>query len=78
MKVLPLLTQLSQQETDTQHHRGNSMELLFDVYVLATTLVSVASVICNMTDTPKDDAFLAKHVYPLMEKLAFLGPKAKQ
>ena len=54
------------------------MELLFGVYVLATTLVSVASVVCNMTDTPKDDAFLAKHVYPLMEKLAFLGPKAKQ
>jgi hypothetical protein len=54
------------------------MSYLIDLYILVTSLVTIASVICNYTDTPKDDAFLAKYVYPLMEKLAFLGSKAKQ
>ena len=53
------------------------MEYLVELYVLATSLVSVASVICNYTDTPKDDAFVAK-AYKLLEQFAFLGGKAKQ
>jgi len=53
------------------------MSYLLDLYVLATSLVSVASVVCNYTNTPKDDAFVAK-AYKLLEQFAFLGGKAKQ
>lgn len=76
MKALQLLTQLSQQETATQPHRRNNMEYLLDLYVLATSLVSVASVICNYTETPKDDMWVAK-AYKVLEQFAFLGNKAK-
>ena len=31
------------------------MAYLLDLYVLATSLVTIASVVCNYTDTPKDD-----------------------
>ena len=53
------------------------MEYLTEIYVVATSLVTIASVICNYTDTPKDDAFVAK-AYKLLEQFAFLGGKAKQ
>jgi hypothetical protein len=53
------------------------MEYLVELYVLATSLVTIASVICNYTNTPKDDAFVAK-AYKLLEQFAFLGGKAKQ
>ena len=52
------------------------MEYLVELYVLATSLVTIASIICNYTDTPKDDAFVAK-AYKLLEQFAFLGNKAK-
>tara|TARA_R110000868_G_scaffold324995_1_gene585807 strand:- start:289 stop:453 length:165 start_codon:yes stop_codon:yes gene_type:complete len=54
------------------------MEYAVDLYTLVTSIVTIASVICNYTDTPKDDAFLARYVYPILEKFAFLGNKAKQ
>jgi len=53
------------------------MSYLIDAYVLATSLVTIASVLCNYTDTPKDDAFVAK-AYKVLEQFAFLGSKAKQ
>jgi hypothetical protein len=53
------------------------MAYLVELYVLATSLVTIASVICNYTDTPKDDAFVAK-AYKVLEQFAFLGGKAKQ
>ena len=53
------------------------MEYLVELYVLATSLVTIASIICNYTDTPKDDAFVAE-AYKLLEQFAFLGNKAKQ
>ena len=53
------------------------MSYLLDAYVLATSLVTIASIICNYTDTPKDDAFVAK-AYKILEQFAFLGGKAKQ
>ena len=52
------------------------MSYLLDAYVLATSLVSVASVICNYTNTPKDDVWVAK-AYKVLEQFAFLGNKAK-
>ena len=53
------------------------MEHLSELYVVLTSLVTIASVICNYTSTPKDDAIVAK-AYKLLEKFAFLGNKAKQ
>ena len=50
---------------------------VIDAYVIATSLVSLASVICNYTDTPKDDAYVAK-AYKILEHFAFLGNKAKK
>ena len=52
------------------------MEYLFTAYVVATSVVTLASVIANYTDTPKDDALVAK-AYKILEKLAFLDRKAK-
>ncbi len=53
------------------------MEYLLDIYLLATSLVTVASIICNYTETPKDDEFVAK-AYKVLEQFAFLNNKAKQ
>ena len=52
------------------------MEYVINAYIIATSLVSVASIICNYTDTPKDDAIVAK-AYKILEHFAFLGNKAK-
>ena len=53
------------------------MDYLIDLYVLATSLVTIASVVCDYTDTPKDDALVAK-AYRILEQFAFLGNKAKR
>ena len=53
------------------------MGYLLDLYVLATSLVTIASVVCDYTDTPKDDVLVAK-AYKILEQFAFLGNKAKQ
>ena len=52
------------------------MEYLIELYVLATSLVTIASVVCNYTETPKDDVWVAK-AYKVLEQFAFLGNKAK-
>lgn len=53
------------------------MEYLITLYVVATSVVTIASVIANYTDTPKDDAYVAK-AYKVLEMFAFLNNKAKQ
>ena len=53
------------------------MEYLINAYIVATSLVTIASVICNFTKTPKDDEWVAK-AYKILEQFAFLGGKAKQ
>ena len=53
------------------------MEYLIDIYVLATSIITIASIVCNYTETPKDDEFVAK-AYKILEQFAFLGNKAKQ
>lgn len=53
------------------------MEYLIDIYLLATSIVTIASIVCNYTETPKDDEFVAK-AYKVLEQFAFLGNKAKQ
>lgn len=49
---------------------------LMDLYIIVTSIVTIASVICNYTDTPKDDEFVSK-AYKILEKFAFLNNKAK-
>tara|TARA_R110000868_G_scaffold209012_2_gene458574 strand:+ start:1033 stop:1194 length:162 start_codon:yes stop_codon:yes gene_type:complete len=53
------------------------MENLSTLYILVTSLVTACSIIANYTDTPKDDAFMAK-MYKVVETFAFLNNKAKQ
>ena len=53
------------------------MEYLIDIYVLATSIITIASIVCNYTETPKDDEFVAK-AYKILEQFAFLNNKAKQ
>ena len=45
---------------------------------IATLLVTVASAICAVTPTPKDDAFIAKYIYPVVEAVAINIGKAKE
>ena len=45
---------------------------------IATLLVTVASSICAATPTPKDDAFIAKYIYPVIEAIAINIGKAKE
>jgi|TARA_R110000822_G_C15103911_1_gene472205 hypothetical protein len=51
---------------------------LIEIVSTLTTLSVIASAICAATPTPKDDAFLAKWVYPMIEALALNVGKAKQ
>lgn len=37
---------------------------LLEIVTTLTTLSVVASAVCAVTPTPKDDAFMAKYVYP--------------
>ena len=54
------------------------MEYVLNAYVILTSVVTIASIIANYTDTPKDDAAIKK-LYDLLEMFAFLkGGKAKQ
>jgi hypothetical protein len=53
------------------------MEHLFALYVILTSVVTIASIIANYNDTPKDDVWVVK-AYKLMETFAFLNNKAKQ
>jgi hypothetical protein len=51
---------------------------LIEIVSTLTTLSVIASAICAATPTPKDDAFLAKWVYPMIEALALNVGKAKE
>tara|TARA_R110002072_G_scaffold44696_2_gene124759 strand:+ start:61 stop:222 length:162 start_codon:yes stop_codon:yes gene_type:complete len=51
---------------------------IIEIVSTLTTLSVIASAVCAATPTPKDDAFLAKWVYPMIEALALNVGKAKQ
>jgi len=44
---------------------------------IITGVIALASIICSLTPTPKDDAMIGK-LYKLIEMLAFNIGKAKQ
>ena len=51
---------------------------LIEIVPTLPTFSVVASAICAATPTPKDDAFMAKYVYPVIEALALNVGKAKE
>jgi hypothetical protein len=51
---------------------------ILTIFNCVTAVVTIASVICAATPTPKDDAFLAKYIYPVLEAVAINVGKAKQ
>jgi len=55
----------------------NVMEYVLNAYVILTSVVTIASIIANYTDTPRDDVWVAK-AYKVLEMFAFLNNKAKQ
>jgi len=54
------------------------MELLSDLLSYAGMFVAVSSAICAATPTPKDDEFMGKYVYPIIELIALNVGKAKE
>tara|TARA_R110002020_G_scaffold20390_4_gene69878 strand:- start:1171 stop:1335 length:165 start_codon:yes stop_codon:yes gene_type:complete len=54
------------------------MELLTDLLSYAGMFVAISSAVCAATPTPKDDAFMGKYIYPLIELVALNIGKAKQ
>jgi len=54
------------------------MEFLVDLLSYAGMFVAVSSAICAATPTPKDDLFMGKYVYPVIEILALNVGRAKE
>ena len=50
---------------------------LMEILTNVTTVVTVASAVCAVTPTAKDDQFMGKYVYPFLEALALNIGKAK-
>ena len=53
------------------------METITDIITVVTSVVCVASIVCSLTDTPKDDALIAR-LYKILEIAALNIGKAKQ
>ena len=51
---------------------------LMKIWTLVTTIVTIASAVTAATPTPKDDAFMGKWVYPIIEYMSLTIGKAKQ
>ena len=49
-----------------------------EIWTLVTTVVTIASAVTAATPTPKDDAFMGKYVYPIIEYMSLTIGKAKQ
>ena len=47
------------------------------IVTIGTSIVTIASVITNRTDTPKDDG-IVRSLYKIIEFLALVNDKAKQ
>ena len=54
------------------------MDLIVNIVAWVTAIVTCSSIIAAITPTPKDDAFLGKYVYPVIELIALNIGKAKE
>ena len=53
------------------------MDLLINIFNIATAVIALASTVTALTVTPKDDALISK-AYKYLEYLALVVGKAKQ
>lgn len=51
---------------------------IFEIINLITAVVTIASAIAAVTPTPKDDAFIAKYIKPVIDALALNIGHAKR
>ena len=49
-----------------------------EIWTLVTTVVTLASAVTAATPTPRDDAFMGRYVYPIIEYMSLTIGKAKQ
>jgi|TARA_R100001198_G_C5036437_1_gene99434 hypothetical protein len=53
------------------------MEAITNIITVVTSIVCIASIVCSLTDTPKDDALIGR-LYKILEIAALNIGKAKQ
>jgi|TARA_R110002020_G_scaffold367291_1_gene579206 hypothetical protein len=53
------------------------MEALTNIITVVTSIVCIASIVCSLTETPKDDALIGR-LYKIVEIAALNIGKAKQ
>ena len=46
------------------------MDLIADLLIYASLFVTVSSAICAVTPTPRDNEFMGKYIYPVLETIA--------
>jgi len=54
------------------------MDFIADILIYASLFVTVSSAICAVTPTPKDNEFMGKYIYPILETIALNIGKAKE
>ena len=54
------------------------MGFIGDLLVYASLFVTISSAICAVTPTPKDNEFMGKYIYPVIEMVALNIGKAKE
>ena len=54
------------------------MDLIADLLIYASLCVTVSSAICAVTPTPRDNEFMGKYIYPVLETIALNIGKAKE
>ena len=54
------------------------MGFIGDILIYASLFVTISSAICAVTPTPKDNEFMGKYIYPVIEMIALNIGKAKE
>ena len=54
------------------------MGFIGDILIYASLFVTISSAICAVTPTPKDNEFMGKYIYPVIEMVALNIGKAKE
>ena len=58
--------------------RGNSNGFYWGSTYLCQPVCHISSAICAVTPTPKDNEFMGKYIYPVIEMVALNIGKAKE
>ena len=53
------------------------MGFISDLIIYASLFVTISSAICAVTPTPRDNEFMGKYIYPVIEMVALNIGKAK-